>query len=128
MCFSYKSGMVTRIPYISDMAGAITVRNRVVVPDAVFVDILSRYQGCPRRHTEGRIRVAAAECDALLSEPVQVGRDDARVTIATKGVPAMLVGEDEDDIGFAFHGLSFFAFRLSIMFTLFNNLCHPTIF
>ena len=31
-------------------------------------------------------------------EPIEIGREDARITGGTKSVPAMIVGNDEDDV------------------------------
>ena len=77
----------------------------VVAEDAVGVRICPREQRGSRRAARGRGHVHLLEGGALVHQPVEVGRVHPRAAQGPDGVDALLVGDDEDDIGVFCHGL-----------------------
>ena len=55
-------------------------------------------------HADGSAGVGAAEADAAGGQRVEVGRADGGVASAAEGVPALLVGGDEEEVGWLGHG------------------------
>ena len=52
-------------------------------------------------HTDGVLHEAVVEVDALACQPVEVGRVDIFVAVCAQGIPALLVGVDDEEIGTA---------------------------
>ena len=56
------------------------------------------------RHADGGLREGVFETHAARGEPVDDGRFDLRMAGATEGSVALIVDEDEDDVGFPVGG------------------------
>ena len=57
------------------------------------------------RHADGGTGVGAAETDAAGGKGVEMGRADGGVAGAAEGVPALLVGGDEEEVWGVGHGV-----------------------
>ena len=55
--------VIARVADIPNLAGAMTVGNNIVVPHAMFVDILTSHHGCPCRHAQRRVGAAPPKGD-----------------------------------------------------------------
>jgi ABC-type uncharacterized transport system YnjBCD ATPase subunit len=62
-----------------------------------------------RGAAHGALDVGVSEGDAAAGEAVDVGGDDVFKTQTGQGVPALLVGHDEDDVGLVGHGVPYLA-------------------
>src|SRR5689334_22940750 len=58
----------------------------------------------PRRRADGVARQGPREADALGSQAVDVGRADVRIAVAAEGPGTLIVGEDEDEVGWPVGG------------------------
>ena len=72
--------------------------------DFVFEDLVSALAAAGDHagaggHADGGAGVGAAETDAAGGEGVEVGRADGGVAGAAEGVPTLLVGGDEEEVG-----------------------------
>ena len=67
--------------------------------DAVGVDVLARDDAVARGAANRPLGKGVRKGDAPACEPVQVGRDHVFEAQKAQGIPALLVRDDEDDIG-----------------------------
>ena len=87
------------------IAGGLEVLNPGVTPsvsvleDTVGVRIEAREEARATRSAGGRRNKTVAKRDTLTDQPVQIRRIHVRKPDGVDGVKALLVGEDEDDIG-----------------------------
>ena len=70
----------------------------VVIDDAVPMGVLPREEAGAARRAEGRGDEEVAEQDALARQAVDVWRLGERVAGGAERIPALIVGDDEDDV------------------------------
>ena len=85
-------------------------RNRILgnwhahMGDAEGRGILSGEKAETAGHTDGVLYETVVEVDALAGQSVEVGRVDIWIAVCAEGIPALLVGVDDEEIGTA-HGV-----------------------
>ena len=84
---------------------AVHVIEDVVVEHAAALVLLARGQAGAGGSAEGRRADGPGEADAAGSQPLQVGAAHRDVRVRREPVGALLVGEDEEDVGPLAHGL-----------------------
>jgi hypothetical protein len=67
--------------------------------DPVAREVLARPQAGTAGGADRVVYVTVGITGALLCEAIEVGRVDASRTVTAKGVPSLLVGEDQEDVG-----------------------------
>ena len=66
--------------------------------------VVTGEEACPGGSAGGSGDVTLSEADAFFDQLVEVGRDAVGVTQGCNGVMALLIGQDEEDVGSRRHG------------------------
>ena len=106
MGFADEAGLVTGIAEALGEAGLGGDRalDPAVGHDAVLVGGFAADHGGARGQADRAIGGGLGEANAAIAEPIQVRRPTMLVTSGGDGVPALLVGADENDVGLFAHG------------------------
>ena len=91
--------VVAAVPELLDPVGLFGRQPHLVAVNAVGVDVLARDNAVARRTADRPLHKGATERHATGGQPVNVRGDDVVVTQAAERVPALLVGDDQDDVG-----------------------------
>jgi len=70
------------------------------------------HQGCAVRHADRRGDVEALEARARGGQTIDAGRSHPRIAVTTEMVGAVLVGDDQEEVGFSIHNLNRLAERI----------------
>lgn len=92
-------GVVAAVPKLLNPVGLVGRQPRLVAVNAVGVDVLARDDAVARRAANGSLHKGATERHAASGQTVNVRGDNVVVAQAAERVPALLVGDDQDDIG-----------------------------
>ena len=92
-------GVVAAVAERFDPVGLVGGQLGFVAVDAVGVDVLARDDAIARRPADRAPGEGAAEGYAAGGEAVDMRGAHVVVAQSAEGVPALLVGDDEDDIG-----------------------------
>ena len=99
-------GVIAGIPYIAYVTRPVPQFRVGERPHAVFVYRLAGDQARTRGHADRRTRTASRKDNALGGQAVGNRRAGHGITGKAEGVRALLIGEDQNDIGFGVHGCS----------------------
>jgi len=72
----------------------------LVAHHAVGRGVLAGEEGAPRGDATRSGGIVARKIGALIGQTVEIGGLNKRITIDAEGIPALLVGRDEEDVGF----------------------------
>ncbi len=79
----------------------VAVESVAIGLEAVEVAVLARLDHRSARTADRIGHVAAVESHSLVGDPIEIGRRDPRRIVGTEGLFAVIVREDEHDVGSA---------------------------
>lgn len=98
--FSEVGGGVSGLLKLSGESGEVFGVFGEIIDDAVGVGVEAAEDGGAAGGAQGGSAEVVFEEDAFIGEAVDIGGGEVGVTGAAEGVPALVVGEDEDHVGF----------------------------
>ena len=94
-----RHGLRLRVQPVGHPVGLVVPVVREMAMDMVPGRVVSRHERRPARRTDRGAGVELLEPRTFLRQPVEVGRLQVGMTVASEVLPALVIGEEEDEVG-----------------------------